>query len=64
MKREKLLKHLRDNNCSFLREGGSHSIYINTINDKISAVPRHSEVNKLMVRKICTELCISKPAGD
>ena len=64
MKREKLLKHLRNNNCSLLREGGSHSIYINDNNDEIAPVPRHSDVDKKMVKKICKELGIDKPLGD
>jgi predicted RNA binding protein YcfA (HicA-like mRNA interferase family) len=64
MKREKLLQHLRLNNCNLLREGGSHSIYINNNNDAISAVPRHPDVRKLMIRKICKELGINSPSGD
>jgi len=38
------------------REGGNHSIFLNTVNNKISAVPRHSEIKDLLCKKICKDL--------
>ena len=60
MKRLRLLKHLQDNNCVLLREGGSHSIYINNSNGNKSPVPRHPDIKEIMVLKICKELGIDK----
>ena len=61
MKRLKLLKHLQENNCELLREGGSHSIYININNGNKSPVPRHPDIKEIMALKICKELDINKP---
>jgi len=60
MKRIKFLKHLQENNCVLLREGGSHSIYINKNNGSKSPVPRHPDIKEIMVLKICKELDIPK----
>lgn len=61
MKRRDLVRHLLDNNCELLREGGSHSIYVNTTNAQVSAVPRHREINDFLIRKICRDLRIPSP---
>ncbi len=58
MKREKLLKHLRENGCVLLREGGKHSIYQNPSNKKRTAVGRHRELSDLLCKKICKQLGI------
>jgi mRNA interferase HicA len=58
MKRSEFLKHLRKNNCSLLREGSNHSIYVNEINKKQSAIGRHSELSDLLCKKICKQLDI------
>jgi mRNA interferase HicA len=44
MKRQALLKHLRQHGCELFREGANHSIYWNPSNQNTSAVPRHMEV--------------------
>ncbi len=44
MKRNEFLKHLKKFNCNLLREGGRHSLFINTTNGKQSAVLRHPEL--------------------
>jgi predicted RNA binding protein YcfA (HicA-like mRNA interferase family) len=64
MKRNKLLKYLRNNNCSLLREGGNHSMYVNNITDRQAPVPRHPEIEKRTITTICAQLGIEKPAGD
>jgi len=45
MKRLALLKHLREQGCVFIREGGSHSWWGNPQQNRRSSVPRHTEIN-------------------
>lgn len=52
MKRTELLRHLREHGCVFIREGGSHSWWGNPSQNRRSSVPRHTEVNDNLVRKI------------
>jgi mRNA interferase HicA len=61
MKRKDLVSHLTQSGCKLLREGGNHSIFYNPSKNKISAVPRHNEINDFLARKICKDLEISKP---
>ncbi len=56
MKRKDLLRHLELHGCEFLREGGNHTVYVNRAAQKVSAIPRHREVNDLLARKICRDL--------
>jgi mRNA interferase HicA len=58
MKRVALLKHLRENGCVFIREGGSHSWWGNPVQNRRSSVPRHSEIVDQLARKICKDLGI------
>jgi len=60
MKREKLLKYLRQYNCDIFREGKKHSIVINRNNDKVTSVPRHSDINDKLVYSICKDLDVPK----
>jgi predicted RNA binding protein YcfA (HicA-like mRNA interferase family) len=59
MKRKDLLRHLEKNGCEFLREGGSHTVYINRTAKKCSTIPRHSETNDFLAKKICKDLEIA-----
>ncbi len=52
MKRKEFIRHLNDNKCLLKREGGSHSVYLNVSNSKMSTVPRHNEINDFLVKKI------------
>jgi predicted RNA binding protein YcfA (HicA-like mRNA interferase family) len=52
---------LNKNNCPLIREGGNHSIFQNSLNKKISSLPRHKEVKNNLVRKICKDLEIALP---
>ena len=61
MKRVDLLGHLERHGCEFLREGGSHTVYVNRSARKASTVPRHREINELLARKICRDLEIPGP---
>ena len=60
MKRNVLLKHLKENQCMLDREG-KHSIYVNKITGAWSAVPRHADIREYTVFDICKQLGIPKP---
>lgn len=53
MKRRELLKHLSENGCEELREGGKHSIWHNPALKKYSTIPRHTELSNYLCKKIC-----------
>lgn len=61
MKRLDLERSLRAQGCVLIREGGSHSIWRNSKNGKITSVPRHREINEFTARKICRDLEIGRP---
>lgn len=61
MKRLDLLRHLEAHGCRFLREGGSHTVYINPSTRKATTIPRHREVNEILARKICKDLDVPQP---
>jgi predicted RNA binding protein YcfA (HicA-like mRNA interferase family) len=56
MKRRALVRHLEMHGCALLREGANHSIFVNRTAGKSSAVPRHSEINDDLAKKICKDL--------
>jgi mRNA interferase HicA len=58
VKRRELLDHLRRHGCVLDREGSRHSIYRNEANRKQAPVPRHSEIDNRLTRKICEQLGI------
>lgn len=62
MKRRELLRHLEENGCRKLHEGSRHAIYVNPRQKKVSAVPRHTEINDILARKICRDLEIPGPS--
>lgn len=61
MKRRDLIRYLEAHGCELLREGSNHSIYINRAAQKVSAVPRHREINQFIARKICRDLKVPEP---
>ena len=61
MKRRNVIRHLQDNGCALLREGGNHTIYVNRAKGKVSSLPRHREINDFLVVKICRDLGIPNP---
>jgi mRNA interferase HicA len=61
MKRRDLVRHLEAQGCQLLREGGSHSVFVNVALRKVSTVPRHREVDEHLARKICRDLQIPPP---
>lgn len=56
MKRRDLLKHLSEHGCELLREGGRHSWWWNPSLNRRSAIPRHTEIDENLARKICRDL--------
>ena len=60
MKRNVLLKHLKENGCTLDREGGNHSIFVNVKTKAWSPVPRHTEIKDAMCNEICKKLGIAK----
>jgi mRNA interferase HicA len=61
MKRIDLIRHMERHGAQLLREGGNHTVYVNRKSGKVSAVPRHREINELLAQKICRDLEIPKP---
>jgi predicted RNA binding protein YcfA (HicA-like mRNA interferase family) len=61
MKRLDLLRHLERYGCTMLREGGSHSVYVNRAAGKVTTVPRHREINDFLAKKICKDLEVPAP---
>jgi hypothetical protein len=61
VKRRALVRHLEEHGCELLREGANHSIYINRTARKTSAVPRHTEINDDLAKKICKDLGVPPP---
>ena len=51
VKRADLVRHLEQHGCQLLREGGSHSVFVNREERKASTVPRHRELNDYRWRK-------------
>ena len=61
MKRRELVRYLEQHGCELLREGANHSIYVDRRAGKTSAVPRHTEINNDLARKICRDLGVPSP---
>jgi len=61
MKREDLIKHLRKNGCIFIREGAKHSVFFNALMKKSSTMPRHTDIDNFLAKKICRDLGINPP---
>jgi mRNA interferase HicA len=61
MKRRELLRHLQQHGCSLLREGSRHSWWVNPAKKRRSAIPRHTEIDDYLARKICKDLDVPKP---
>jgi mRNA interferase HicA len=61
VKRRALVRHLEEHGCELLREGANHSIFVNRAAGKTSAVPRHTEINDDLAKKICRDLAVSVP---
>ncbi len=58
MKRRDFIRYLESNHCYLFREGSRHSVFVNSTNNKTSTVPRHSEIDNYLAKKICKDLNI------
>lgn len=56
MKRKQLITELEKAGCTLLRRGGRHDIYHNPKSGRSQPVPRHTEINELLARKIVRDL--------
>ncbi len=61
MKLRDLIRHLESLGCYLLRDRGKHSVYVNSSNSRVSAVPRHRDINDFLAKKICREPGIPEP---
>jgi mRNA interferase HicA len=61
VKRRELIRHLAAHGCRLVREGANHAWWENPVLNRRSAVPRHTEVNRFLARKICRDLGIEEP---
>ena len=61
MKRKAFIRHLEEHGCEFLREGKKHTVYVNSSAQASSTIPRHREINDLLVGKICRDLQVPQP---
>ncbi|MDR2941777.1 MAG: type II toxin-antitoxin system HicA family toxin [Treponema sp.] len=60
MKRNKLIEYLVINGCVFDREGSNHTIYFNPTANKLSAIPKHNEIDDNLCNEICKQLGVKK----
>ncbi|MBI2761140.1 MAG: type II toxin-antitoxin system HicA family toxin [Chloroflexi bacterium] len=60
-KRRDLIRHIERQGYTLLREGARHTIYANPAKKQTAAIPRHTEIADLLVRKICIDLGVSLP---
>jgi mRNA interferase HicA len=58
-----LISPLQQHGCQLLREGGSHSVWINPTTGRKEAVPRHQEVKRHLARSICRNLSVEVLKG-
>jgi mRNA interferase HicA len=61
MKRRDLIRHLIEQGCELVREGGRHSWWRHGEKNSRSAVPRHSEIADVLAKKICKDRRIDPP---
>jgi len=61
MKRRELLRYLEAGGCLCARDTGPHSIWKNPRTGEIQPVPRHTEIDSFLARRICRRLSLSDP---
>ena len=60
MKRRALVHHLEQHGPAGCSEGGNHSIFVSPAS-RTSSVPRHTEINDDLAKKICKDLGVPLP---
>lgn len=58
MKRRDLVRHIEAHQCHERRQGSKHTVYENPCTKKTSTVPRHTEIDDFLAKKICKDLGI------
>ncbi len=61
MRQQALLRHLRVHGCVLMREDGRHSWWHNPGLNTYSSVPRHTDIDDNLARKICKDVGIPNP---
>jgi len=61
VKRTALLRHLREQGCTILREGGGHTLMVNPANLRQASIPRHREVATYTMLAVCRQLEVEAP---
>ena len=61
MNKRLFVRHLERHGCRLLRQGRRHEWWENGTSGERSAVPRHNEVNRYLVRSICRDLGVPEP---
>lgn len=61
MKVKQLNKHLRRHGCYLVREGSKHSVWANSELMTRTVVPRHTEIDNGLAKKICKDLQVPRP---
>jgi predicted RNA binding protein YcfA (HicA-like mRNA interferase family) len=59
VKRKELIRLLEQQGCKFLREGAKHTVYYHPETKQTSTIPRHTEVDDFLAKKICKDLGVS-----
>jgi mRNA interferase HicA len=62
LKRRALERHLREQGCRLIDEGGNHTRWAGPTGRR-SVVPRHREIDFVLARAICKQLEIAPPTG-
>ena len=60
MKRRDLIKKIEAVGCILIRHGGRHDIYHNPVTGATQPIPRHTEINEHLARKILRDLSREK----
>ena len=56
MKRKELIKIIKSNGCVFVRHGGNHDWYKNPETGKSQSIPRHTEIEDGLAKRIIKRL--------
>jgi predicted RNA binding protein YcfA (HicA-like mRNA interferase family) len=56
VKRSEFIRWLQQHGCVLHRNGGRHDIFINLQNDKKQPIPRHNEIDDMLVKHIKKQL--------
>jgi predicted RNA binding protein YcfA (HicA-like mRNA interferase family) len=59
VKRNELIRWLQQHDCVLHRNSGRHDIYINPHNGKKQPIPRHNEIDDILVKHIKKQLGLS-----